>query len=322
MARILLFDNQRDLSFLYSHFDRVIHSPLSKHKPVAWLKGAWEALCTSRKDDKIVCWYDFQAILLFYLCRITFRRRKIICLNILLKNKETTLNRFVQILYRHALRSSRFSATVTSTLYGHQVNEWLGTDCTFTLLRDLFFESYRLPDLERIERADNTVFCGGSNGRDWPLMINIAKAMPSVRFRLVVTESILQGLKVSIPENVTIVHDIPLNDFVREMSQASVICNPLDTDAPAGLIVIFRAAANDKPIIATDTIVTREYITTGETGILVRNNVDAWVEAIQFMLNNQTKAGQMAKSLHASLSATCNETIFASTVINLSHQQS
>lgn len=317
MARILLFDNQRDLSFLYMHFDQVIHSPLSKHKPMAWLKGAWKALCSSHKGDTIVCWYDFQAIILFYLCRLTCSRRKIVCINILLKHKDTWKNRVVSQMYKQALNHRDFSATVTSTLYGQQVRQWLGLDCQFTLLRDLFFEDYRLPDHDNITVKQDTVFCGGSNGRDWELMLEVARCMPHLKFRLVMTMQILSSLHEDIPQNVSIVHDIPLITFVHEMSEAAVVCNPLDTDAPAGLIVIFRAAANDRPVIVTDTIVTREYIQSGDSGLLVPNDVQAWCKAISYMLHNTAEADRMACSLHQFLSQNCNDKVFADTVLSL-----
>lgn len=321
MANILLFDNERELGVLYPYFDQVIHSPESENQIIAWIKGALRALNSSRKEDTIVCWFDFQSIILFYLCLITCKKRKIVCLNILLKNKNTLRNKFVRILYRKALTSPGFIATVTSAQYGLEVNQRLGTHCCFTLLHDIFFESYRLLDRDQIKIIPNTVFCGGSNGRDWKLMLDVAQKMPMVKFRLVVTKSILQGLG-SIPTNVSLVHDIPLSEFVKEMSQASVVCNPLDTEAPAGLIVIFRAAANDKPIIATNTIVTREYITSGEQGLLVKNNVNDWCDAISYMLKNQDKAMQMAKNLHSSLNVTCNDSVFISTVLSMINKPS
>lgn len=320
MAKIILFDNSRELSFLYPHFDKVIHSPLSKHLIISWIKGAWYTLRTSKKNDTIVCWYDFQAIILFYLCRFTFQQRNIIALNILLKYKPTLKNRIVRALYRQALLSKRFNATVTSAEYGQRINKWLGTECHFTLLHDLFFESYRLPNLDQIDVKPDTVFCGGSNGRDWNLILAIAEAMPEVKFRLVITKSILKSLNSPIPENVSLLHDIPVLDFVKEMAQASVVCSPLNTEAPAGLLVIFRAAANDKPIIATDTIVTREYISSGKNGILLKNDVKAWCEAINYLRCNQEEARQMAVSLHSSLKCTCNEELFSSIINNLARK--
>lgn len=317
MAKIILFDNQRELSFLYPHFDQVIHSPKSKKLIVTWMKGAWQALVSTKRKDTIVCWFDFQAIILFYLCKFTFQQRNIVAINILLKYKPTLKNRVVRYLYRQALRSNSFKATVTSVQYGQAINSWLGTDCHFTLLHDLYYESYRLPDVEQIKVHPDTVFCGGSNGRDWDFMLAIAKAMPEIKFRLVVTKSILNNLKRTIPENVSLVYDIPVADFVREMAQASAVCNPLDTEAPAGLLVIFRASANDKPIIASDTMVTREYITSGKNGVLLKKDLNAWCDAIRYMLNNQEEAKQMAVSLHESLKASCNETIFASTINEL-----
>lgn len=314
MANVLLFDNQRDLSILYLYFDKVIHSPESKRLIVDWTRGAWKALRSTHKQDTIVCWYDFQAIILYWLGRCTGQQRNIICINILLKNKPTWKNRIIRKLYKQTLLSPCFKATVTSMEYGKRVKEWIGYNGEFTLLHDLYFENYRLADREKIIEQPNTVFCGGSNGRDWPLMIRVARAMPQVKFHLVLTRQGLGEIKEPIPENVTILYDISLNDFVHEMCKASIVCNPLDTEAPAGLIVMFRSAANDKPIIATKTVTTQEYIKSGERGILVENTVEAWCNAICEMLENRDKATDMAHSLHTFLREECNEIQFVHTI--------
>lgn len=317
MANILLFDNQRELSFLYPHFDLVIHSPKSKKLIVSWVKGAWQALMSSQKDDTIVCWYDFQAIILYWMSRCTLRQRTIICINILLKHKQTWKNRIIRELYKKALTSNNFKATVTSIEYGEKVKEWLAYAGEFTLLHDLFYESYRLPDREDIEEKPNTVFCGGSNGRDWPLMIDIAKSMPDVQFQLIMAQQGLKMHKEPLPQNVSMLYDIPVNEFVHEMSKAAVVCNPLNTEAPAGLLVIFRAAANDKPIITTKTVTTKEYIKSGENGLLVENHVESWCKAIRELLNNRSKANEMAHSLHSFLTKECNEQRFIETIQQL-----
>lgn len=66
-----------------------IESPRTKKRIVGWTIGCFRALYCSRRGETVFCWYDFQAVLLYWMCLLTFQRRNIGCLNILLKKKDT-----------------------------------------------------------------------------------------------------------------------------------------------------------------------------------------------------------------------------------------
>ena len=57
----------------------------------------------SKYDDTLICWYDFMGIITWWLCRFKFKKRKIIILNILLKEKKSIKNKIAHILYRLCL---------------------------------------------------------------------------------------------------------------------------------------------------------------------------------------------------------------------------
>jgi glycosyltransferase involved in cell wall biosynthesis len=52
------------------------------------------------------------------------------------------------------------------------------------------------------------------------------------------------------------------------MLASGIIALPLNTEAPAGLIVLFTAGLMHKPVVSTNNITMREYITSGESGYL------------------------------------------------------
>lgn len=91
-----------------------IESPRTKKRIVGWTIGCFRALYCSRRGETVFCWYDFQAVLLYWMCLLTFQRRNIGCLNILLKKKDTIQNRIVSKMYRKALMSKYFHASITS----------------------------------------------------------------------------------------------------------------------------------------------------------------------------------------------------------------
>ena len=91
-----------------------VHSPVSHGERLNNLIGAWRAVKASKKRDTIIAWYDFQGILAWWICLLTFRDRNIVALNIRLKDKTTFVNKRAAFLYKYAVRSSKVKATVSS----------------------------------------------------------------------------------------------------------------------------------------------------------------------------------------------------------------
>lgn len=122
--KTFLFDNPEDkekVGFLFKEDKAgrtIIFSPKDKKLFVTWTKGVKVTLAQTSENDTIVCWYDFQAILCYWFALLTFRHRKIVCVNLLLKDKNTLKNKVVSWFYKKALNSKHFVASVTSTEYG------------------------------------------------------------------------------------------------------------------------------------------------------------------------------------------------------------
>lgn len=286
-----------------------VHSPNfdGGGKIAGWLKGCKEALNASRRGDTIVCWYDFQAVLCYWLCKFTLKRRKIVCINLLLKEKDSFKNKVVTWLYKKALNGKCFVASVTSVEYGEHLRKRLGVEKKFHLLHDVFRNDYRYGDNVRVR--PNTVFCGGKNGRDWRFMVEVAKAMPEVEFHLVMPEATYQELKDDFPRNVVAKHNIPSEEFIRELCASEIVALPLDTEAPAGLIVLFQSAAYMKFVITTDTMTSREYLSNGR-GCLVANRVADWVTAIRTSLKDKEQTREASAKMLSFLQTECSESRF------------
>lgn len=313
MSNYILFDNQDNYDFLKPNFDGVFYSPKCKNKIVSWIKGACIALRNTKKNDLIVCWFDFQAVLLFWMSLIFMRRRKIVCLNILLKDKKTFRNRIVSLLYKVALSSKNFRATTTSNEYGLLLNKKFGRNYKYVLLRDVYRSYYEFSSCKIIS-SQKSVFCGGRNGRDWNLFFKIAARMPEINFKAVVPSEIKKTYAAEMHlSNVLIRENIPYEEFLQEMCSSEIVIMPLDTDAPAGLIVMFQAAANEKNLIVSDTPVTREYVIDG-CGYRVENDVEKWIAQIRFCLKNKEDARACASRLKKYLINECSEKKFIETI--------
>lgn len=285
-----------------------VYSPRANSKFVGWLKGVVALLRQSQRNDVLVCWFDFQAVMCFWLCKVLLLKRRIVCINLMLKDKDTLKNKVVAWLYQGALRSKHFVASVTSLEYGRHLKQRLGLECSFSLVHDVYHATYQYYNpLGGGKR--NTVFCGGKNGRDWQLMIDVAKALPSIPFTLVMPSDIYEGVKVSLPQNVNALHNVPLKVFMTEMCSASLVALPLDTEAPAGLIVLFQAAANGKYILTTDTMTTREYLANGR-GSLLPNDVSVWKEEIQRRIQSEKENELAIAKMREFLETQCSEEMF------------
>ena len=65
------------------------------------------------------------------------KKRKIVCINILLKDKRTIKNKTVAYLYKRMLNSSNIIASVTSKEYGEHIKKRLNFKKDFFLLHDV-----------------------------------------------------------------------------------------------------------------------------------------------------------------------------------------
>ena len=309
----ILFDNPQDKNRL-SFISKIIHtemkevySPKENKLVLGWIKGCLSALRQSYRNDTIVCWYDFQAVLCYWLAKLSFKQRKFVCINLLLKDKASTKNKVVAWLYKKALKSKHFVASVTSVEYGIHLKERLGIDKELFLLHDVFHEDYKVN--ASLDVCPNTVFCGGRNGRDWKFMIEVAKVMPHVLFHLVMPKETYDEYQHELPSNVVAKYNLSMNDFMKEMCSSEIVALPLDTEAPAGLIVLFQSAANMKYIITTDTMTTREYLSDGR-GCLLPNDVEVWKKAINEKLGNVQSNIIASKKLLNFLESECSERKF------------
>lgn len=313
----ILFDNPQDkdrLSFISKiiHKEiREVYSPKENKLVLGWIKGCISVLRQSYRNDTIVCWYDFQAVLCYWLAKLSFRQRKIVCINLLLKDKASAKNKVVAWLYKKALKSKLFVASVTSVEYGINLKKRLGINKELFLLHDVFHEDYKVK--ASLNVCPNTVFCGGRNGRDWKFMIEVAKLMPHVLFHLVMPKETYDEYQHELPSNVVAKYNLSMNDFMKEMCSSEIVALPLDTEAPAGLIVLFQSAANMKYIITTDTMTTREYLSDGR-GCLLPNDVEVWKKAINEKLGNVKSNIIASEKLLNFLESECSERKFVESV--------
>jgi hypothetical protein len=313
----ILFDNPADkqsMTFLSKYDTETIQQIYPEQKcnsQKEMLSVCNEALKKSTEGDTIICWYDFMAVLCWWLCRMKFKKRSIIVLNILLKNKNTLKNKLTKHLYKPMLKSKEVQATVTSQKYGDYLNEMLGIQKKYVLLHDTYHCDYCIN--YKGNEIPNTLFCGGRNGRDWEFLMKIANAMPEVTFNCVMPLDKFEYYKENFGKNMIVKSNISEREFLEFMCQSKLVVMPLDTEAPAGLIVFYQATANGKMSITSNTVTTQEYFANGQ-GVLCGKNISDWKEKIQYYLQHSDEANACVSKFKDFLESECSEEKYAKTL--------
>jgi glycosyltransferase involved in cell wall biosynthesis len=119
--------------------------------------------------------------------------------------------------------------------------------------------------------AGQHYFAGGYSNRDYPALIAAFRRIPS---ELLIVCSVLNKELdgIDIPPNVTILRDLPGDQFDTYVRDAKACIIPLKHDTGAsGQSVMLRLMRNRKTIVATDFGSVRGYIADGESGLLVKD---------------------------------------------------
>jgi len=133
------------------------------------------------------------------------------------------------------------------------------------------------------------IFSAGGTARDYPTLI---MAMEQVEARLLLIARPEPGEKLfeaaKLPENVELIPPVPDIEYRDLLSRSRFVIVPLrNVPAREGATSVVEAMAAGKAIIATKAGAASDYITDGETGLLVEpENVDELRQKITFLLNN------------------------------------
>ncbi|HXP03522.1 MAG TPA: glycosyltransferase [Stellaceae bacterium] len=114
-------------------------------------------------------------------------------------------------------------------------------------------------------------FAGGYSNRDYPALIAAFRNLPAQL--LIVCSALNKELDaLDIPPNVTILRDLPGDQFDTYVRDAKACIIPLKHDTGAsGQSVMLRLMRNRKAIVATDFGSVRGYIVDGQSGLLIKD---------------------------------------------------
>lgn len=286
-----------------------LHSPVNHGEYVNALLGAWHAVRKATKDDTIISYMSSAGVLCWWISFILFKRIHIIATNLALKDDSSLQTRIMALLYRGALKSKRFTLTVTSQQYGTTMQKRLHAKQKLPLLRDFnHFPGYAHEYKDKGKR----IFCGGNTQRDWISCVNLAKQMPDWRFLLVGWKN---EDKIVIPDNVKRIERLPFLQFMQAMRDSTIVYVPVKWNCPAGLIVMMEAAWEGKLIATSKNDITDEYIT-DEHGI-ADNNIKIVAKQLNKLYLHPQECKKKVSNMQLFLSTHCSAEAYSKTLEEL-----
>lgn len=146
---------------------------------------------------------------------------------------------------------------------------------------------------ERIVAHGGYIFSAGKTGRDFDTLLRAVKGL-AAKVIIVSDPYHAQGLNGS--PNVRLMVDVPYEDYLRLLRECHFVVVPLHRLVKStGQVVILEAMGLGKPVIATETVGTVDYIQNGINGLMVPvGNADALRAAIEGLLADKQLYDRLA----------------------------
>ena len=141
--------------------------------------------------------------------------------------------------------------------------------------------------------GEGYVLAAGRTLRDYPTLL---RAAGSIGAPIVIIAGRDDLTDAPTPPNVSVLREVPRDAYLDRLRRCSVAVVPLrPTERATGQVVLLEALAMGKPVVATRSPGTVDYVREGETGLLVPPGDDrALAAAVRRLLDDSALAGRLS----------------------------
>lgn len=138
---------------------------------------------------------------------------------------------------------------------------------------------------------DGYIFSTGRSNRDYDFLVS---ALKGTNYRCVIA---CDSYKAKCPANVSVLTSCHDDDMLRQMAHCHCVAIPLkDLRISAGQLVALQAMSMGKPVVCTSSDGIKDYVENGVTGLLVNNDKESWMAALQQLYAPDGCHAEMSKN--------------------------
>lgn len=236
-----------------------------------------------RKYNQIIGWQQFYGINYAFWLRVFHRkgRKNVNVMTFIYKPKGGFAGKIYDKYMRYAVTSKYINKLIVFSskeveLYSNYFGISKDRICYIPLGND--FNSV----VANNDVADKYIFGTGRSNRDWDFVIN---SLNDTEYKVQIA---CDGLNKVSSDNVTILDNCFFEETDKRMAEAYCVVVPLkDINVSSGQLVILQAMCYGKPVIATRCGGSCDYIEDGKTGILINNNQEELLAALEKLYSDK-----------------------------------
>lgn len=249
-----------------------------------------------KKFDNIIGWQAFYGLLFAFYCRLFHVEKKntLLIKNFTYKPKKGLVGKIYFAFMKFIVKSKYVDVFVcTSQTFCNYCAEVFDEDPgRFVFLPFGVNDFTKAVDMTKPATNDYILSLGRSN-RDWEFLIN-SLGETDYPVRIVCDELHQENL----PSNIKVYNDVWGNDSFEFIRNCKFMIIPImDGKIGSGETVLLQTISFSKPIIITKpSCLADDYVTDGETGLVVSKNQQELIEAVDKLWNTPALCEKMAKN--------------------------
>lgn len=196
---------------------------------------------------------------------------------------------------KRALRRLAFAQTAAVIVFSKGERELYSRELQLPLDRVRFVPFHTNIQQPRFTAAGTYGFAAGRSLRDYRTFF---AAVETIKFPFIVVADRDSVAHLRIPDNVELHCDVPRSKYLELLEGSLFVTVPLEAEyRSSGQVVVLEAAALGKPVIASNVVGVRDYISHGVDGLLVPpGDPEALRSSIQSLIADDAMGQRLARS--------------------------